>query len=52
MSPAGELKHHQVLVVEDLNHEYIAITTAIEEVMPRCTFIEAKNIKMLLENFR
>ncbi|MHC4461820.1 MAG: response regulator [Planctomycetota bacterium] len=44
MSPAGESKLHQVLVVEDLDHEYVAITTAIGAVMPSCTFVEAKNV--------
>lgn len=45
MSPAIEPKQHQVLVIEDLEHGYVAITTAIKKVIPHCNFVEAKNIR-------
>ncbi len=45
MSPAGGSKPHQILVVEDLDYEFMAITAAIEEVVPKCSFVSARDIR-------
>jgi response regulator RpfG family c-di-GMP phosphodiesterase len=45
MSPFVETKHDQVLVIEDLAHQYVAITTVIQDVLPDCRFVLAKNIR-------
>jgi len=44
MSPALDSKHFRILVIEDLYYEYAAIESAIEDVVPDCTFVGAQSV--------